>query len=251
MRIRWNLKITLICGLLLYLLTLIWTLPAAVVWKQLQPRLPVPVTIHGLTGTLWSGQAGQLVVDGINQGRLDWRWRPGMLLSGAIGLELQWQPRNGQVLGQLRIRPGALSLHNISGELDASSMAIIHNAPFALGGKWLLDVPELTLENLEHVSGARGRLVWQEAAGGLPQAMPFGHLTAELDQADGWLLLRLQDQGGPLGLRGDARWRPGQPMKINAQLQARADAEPALASGLGLLGRADNQGWIRWRAQLQ
>src|SRR5690606_40188195 len=125
MRIRWNLKKTLICGLLLYLLTLIWTLPAAVGWKQLQPRRPVPVTIHGLAGTLWSGQAGQLVGDGINQGRLDWRSRPGMRLSGAIGLELQWQPRNGQVLGQVRIRPGALSLQDIRGELDASRMAMI------------------------------------------------------------------------------------------------------------------------------
>src|SRR5690606_8602090 len=137
------------------------------------------------------------------------------------------------------------------GELDASSMAIIHNAPFALGGKWLLDVPELTLENLEHVSGARGRLVWQEAAGRLPQAMPFGPRPAELGQAAGWWRPRRQEQGRPLGRRGDAGWRPGRPRKINAELQARADAEPALASGLGLLGRADNQGWIRWRAQLQ
>ena len=67
---NWNLKRTLILGVLLYLLTLVWTLPAAVVWKRLQHQLPVPVTLHGLTGTLWSGQVNQLLVDGVNQGQL-------------------------------------------------------------------------------------------------------------------------------------------------------------------------------------
>lgn len=247
----WNLKKTLICGVLLYLLTLIWTLPAAVVWKPLQQRLPVPVILQGLTGTLWSGQVGQLWVDGVNQGQLDWDWRPAQLLRGRIGLDLLWQPRNGRVRAELQAGLGSLKLSNISGELDASSMAIIHNAPFALGGRWLLDIPELALQNLDSVAAANGRLVWQDAAGGLPRALPFGHLTAALSDADGWLVMNLQDQDGPLGLRGDARWRPGRAMSINAQLQARATAEPALAAGLGMLGQPDPQGWISWQAQVQ
>lgn len=248
---RWNLKKSLMVGALLYLLTLVWTLPAAVVWKQLEHRLPVPVSLHGLTGTLWSGHVGQLEVDGVNQGQLSWDWRPAQLLRGRLGLDLMWQPRNGRVNAELRAGMNSLSLSNINGSLDASSMAIIHNAPFALGGSWLLDVPELVLQDFERVTTASGRLVWQDAAGGLPQALPFGHLSASLAQADGWLVLALQDQDGPLGLRGDARWRPGQAMQIDAQLQARADAEPALASGLGLLGQPDSQGWVSWQAQVQ
>lgn len=248
---RWNLKKTLILGAVLYLLTLVWTLPAAVVWKQLEQRMPVPVTLHGLTGTLWSGHVGQLEVDGINQGQLRWAWRPSGLLRGRLGLDLLWQPRNGRVNAELQAGLGTVSLRNIRGSLDASSMAIIHNAPFALGGNWLLDIPELVLSDFDSVTAASGRLVWQDAAGGLPQAMSFGHLSASLTDADGWLVLGLQDQDGPLGLRGDARWRPGQALRINAQLQARADAEPALASGLGLLGQPDAQGWVSWQAQVQ
>lgn len=248
---RWNLKRTLIVGALLYLLTLVWTLPAAVVWKRLEHRLPVPVTLHDLTGSLWSGQVGQLLVDGVNQGQLSWDWQPSQMLRGRLGLNLLWQPRNGRVSAELLAGLNSLRLRNINGNLDASSMAVIHEAPFALGGSWLLDVPELALRNFDSVMAASGRLVWQDAAGGLPQALPFGHLSAALTDADGWLVLDLQDQDGPLGLRGDARWRPGQAMQINAQLQARADAEPALASGLGLLGQPDAQGWIHWQAQLQ
>lgn len=248
---NWSLKKTLAGALLVYLLSLLWHLPAAVVWTRLQPQLPVAVTLQGLTGTLWSGQVGQLWVDGVNQGQISWDWQPSRLLRGRIALDLVWQPRDGRVNAQLQVGLDTLSLHDINGSLDASSMAITHNAPFALGGSWLLDIPELVLENFDSVTAASGRLVWQNAAGGLPRALPFGHLSAALSEAGGWLVLDLQDQDGPLGLRGAARWRPGQAMNINAQLQARADAEPALAGGLGMLGQPDPQGWISWQAQVQ
>lgn len=248
---NWNLKKTLVCAGLLYLLTLIWTLPAAVAWKRLEHQLPVPVALHGLSGTLWSGQITQLLVDGINQGRLSWDWQPSQLLRGQLGLELIWQPHNGRISAELRSGLNSLTLNNIQGSLDAASMAVLNNAPFVLGGSWLLDVSELVLDDFAHVTTANGRLVWQNAAGGLPQAMPLGHLSAKLSDVDGWLVFDLQDQEGPLGLRGNARWRPGQPMQINVQMQARADAEPALAGGLGLLGQPDSQGWVSWQAQLQ
>lgn len=247
----WNIKAMVICALLLYALTLLWNLPATFVWKRLEGQLPTPVTLHGLTGTLWSGQVTRLEVDGVDQGKLRWDWLPARLLRGQIGLDLLWQPRNGRVNAQLNAGLGSLKLSQINGTLDAASMAVINNAPFVLQGAWLLDVPELALEDFQSVVAAKGRLVWQDAAAGLPQAVPFGHLTATLEDADGWLLLNLQDQGGPLGLMGGARWRPGQPMKLDVQLQARADAEPMLADGLGLLGQPNAQGWVSWRAQLQ
>lgn len=248
---RWNIKALVVCALLLYLLTLLWNMPATFVWKRLEGQLPAAVTLHGLTGTLWSGQVARMEVDGVDQGRLSWDWLPSRLLNGQVGLDLLWQPRSGKVNAQLNAGLGSLTLTDIHGTLDAASMAAINNAPFVLRGAWLLDVPELTLEHFESVAAANGRLVWQDAAGGLPQAMPFGHLSATLGSADGWLTLDLQDQGGPLGLKGDARWRPGQPMKLDVQLQARAGAEPMLAEGLSLLGRPNPQGWVSWRAQLQ
>ncbi len=248
---RWNLKALLACALALYLATLLWNLPAAFVWKRLEGQLPAAVTLHGLTGTLWSGQVARMEVDGVDQGQLAWDWLPSHLLRGKIGLDLRWQPRNGRVEAELNAGLGSLTLSGINGTLDAASMAALNNAPFVLRGAWLLDVPELALEDFESVVAANGRLVWQDAAGGLPQALPFGHLTATLGAAEGWLTLDLQDQGGPLGLMGDARWRPGQAMKLNVQLQARADADPMLAEGLGLLGRPNAEGWVSWRAQLQ
>ena len=234
-----------------YLLTLIWTLPAAVVWSQFESRLPAAVTLHGLRGTLWSGQVARMSVEGIDQGRLSWRWRPGQLLRGQLGLDMVWQPANGKVNAQMDASMNSLKLSAITGVLDAASMAKINNAPFVLRGNWLLDIPELILEDFDKVTAADGRLVWQEAAGGLPQPLFLGHLTARLSAAEDQLLLALQDEGGPLALEGDARWQPGHPMYLDLRMQTRPTAERGLIDGLALLGKPDAQGWVRWQQQLQ
>jgi general secretion pathway protein N len=246
-----NRKTTIAVAVALYALALIWNLPATVVWRMVSGQLPAQVTLEGVTGTLWSGQVRRMMVEGIDQGALAWDWRPAQLASGHLGLALVWQPRNGRVDADLKLGLGTLTLENVNGRLDAASMAAVNRAPFVLGGVWLLHVPVLELRQFEFVERAQGRLVWQDAAGGLPQPLQLGHLAADLDSSGDWLVMQLSDQGGPLGLAGSARWRPGQPMHIDSRLQARADAESGLVGGLGLLGTADNDGWVSWQAQLQ
>jgi general secretion pathway protein N len=244
-------RTTITVAVLLYLLTLVWNLPAAVVWRLVAVQLPAEVSLEGLTGTLWSGQVRRMLVGGIDQGALAWDWQPGQVLAGHLGLALVWQPRNGRVDADLRLAPGRITLENVSGRLDAASMAAVNRAPFVLAGTWLLHVPVLELRQFELVERAEGRLVWEDAAGGLPQPLQLGHLAADFTSADDWLVLQLSDQGGPLGLAGSARWRPGQPMYIESRLMARPEAESGLSAGLQLLGAADAQGWVDWRAQLQ
>ncbi|MEH6386442.1 MULTISPECIES: type II secretion system protein N [Pseudomonas] len=250
--LKWlTLKNTLIAAVVIYLLSLLWNLPAAFVWNRISNQLPAEVTLHGLSGTLWSGHVQRMEVSGIDQGALYWDWKPGHMLTGRIALDLIWQPRNGHVDATMKLGFGSVRLEQVNGRLDAASMAAINKAPFVLRGTWLLDVPVLELKDFENVGRAEGQLVWQNAAGGLPRPMELGDLTAALSGEDDWLVFNLGDQGGPLGLRGDARWRPGQAMQIDSRLQARASAEDALAGGLGMLGKPDAQGWIGWRAQLQ
>ncbi|WP_373187211.1 type II secretion system protein N [Halopseudomonas sp.] len=238
-------------ALLLYLISLIWNLPASFVWERVKDQLPAQVELHGLTGTIWSGRVNRIDVDGIDQGALRWSWRPVGLLTAAIELDLGWTPRKGDVRATLQVGTDTLTLENVRGRLDAAAMASVNKAPFLLEGTWLLDVPVLELEDMEHVAQAEGRLVWEAAAGGLPTALSLGDLVADLQENDGWLQFSLSDQGGPLGLQGDARWRPGQAMELDTRLQARATAEAGLAGGLALLGNPAADGWISWRARLQ
>lgn len=246
-----SLKLVLWLSLSLYLLALIWQLPASVVWQRVAPSLPAQVELAGLSGTLWRGQVARMTVDRVDQGGLQWDWRPSGLLRGNIGLDLVWQPRNGQVKANLLMGMRRILLQDVQGELDAATMAELNRAPFILAGSWLLDVQRLELVDMDQVIAAQGRLVWQGAAGGLPQPLALGDLSASLGHDEGWMTLDLQDQGGPLGLQGNARWRPGQPMHLDTRLQAGPNAEPGLVGGLQMLGQPDAQGWIHWQAQLQ
>lgn len=246
-----SMKGLIVLGVLLYAGSLIWYLPASFVWNRIQGQLPAQVSLEGLTGTLWAGHVSRMQVQGVDQGGLHWDWQPSGLLRGNISLNLFWQPRNGQVTAQLDVGPGSIRLKNVDGRLDAATMAALNKAPFVLAGHWLLDVPLLELNEYEYIGQAQGQLVWENAAGGLPNALPLGHLTAALSGEDGWLVFRLADRDGPLGLRGDGRWRPGQALALNTQVQARAGADAALVSGLTLLGQPDTQGWTNWRVNLQ
>ncbi|MFO7704852.1 MAG: type II secretion system protein N [Halopseudomonas sp.] len=246
-----SMKGLIVLGVLLYAGSLLWYLPASFVWNRIQGQLPAQVSLEGLTGTLWAGHVARMQVQGVDQGGLHWDWQPSGLLRGTISLNLFWQPRNGQVTAQLDVGAGSIRLKNVDGRLDAATMAALNKAPFVLAGHWLLDVPLLELNEFEYIGQAQGQLVWENAAGGLPTALPLGHLTADLSGEDGWLVFRLADRGGPLGLSGDGRWRPGQALALNTQMQARAGADAALADGLSLLGRPDAQGWTSWRVNLQ
>ena len=236
---------------LVLLATLLANLPATLVWQSLKGHLPTRVELTGLRGTLWQGEVARMQVAGIDQGGLSWDWQPGGLLRGEVVLDLSWRPRKGQVRALVRAGLGSITLQQVNGYLDAASMAQVNKAPFVLQGDWLLDISELQLQDFREVTRATGRIGWQNAGGGLPNLLALGDLGATLSQDNGWLVMTLADNGGPLGLQGSARWQPAAPLKLDTRLQARPEAEPALAEGLGLLGRADAEGWVRWRANLQ
>lgn len=252
MRSLLKLKTIVLLALLVFLLTLLCNLPASLVWRQVAPNLPAKVELQGITGSLWQGQVANMRVEGIDQGALRWDWRPGALFKGQLALDLDWRPRNSQVYANLRLGLGSVVLQQINGRLDARSMAAINKAPFVLTGDWLLDVPELKLQDFERVVLAQGRIVWSGAGGGLPEPLALGNLAADLSSENDQLVMRLSsDESGPLGLTGTAKWRPAQPLQLDTRLQARAQADAALAEGLKLLGRPDADGWVNWRAKLQ
>ncbi|WVM90971.1 type II secretion system protein N [Halopseudomonas pachastrellae] len=72
---------------------------------------------------------------------------------------------------------------------------------------------------------------WQNAGGGLPNPLALGDLGATLSQDNGWLVMTLADNGGPLGLQGTARWQPAAPLKLDTRLQARPEADSSLLRG--------------------
>jgi general secretion pathway protein N len=75
-------------GAAAYLLILIVTFPAARLVPLLQ-RQVAGLSLHGVAGTVFSGQAGQLVYQGFDFGHLTWQVRPAGLLLGRVEFHIE------------------------------------------------------------------------------------------------------------------------------------------------------------------
>lgn len=78
----------LVIGALAYLLVLVVTFPAARLTPLLE-RQVAGLSLHAITGSVFSGQAGQLVYQGFDFGELTWQFRPAALLLGRMAYHLE------------------------------------------------------------------------------------------------------------------------------------------------------------------
>src|SRR5512134_514176 len=85
-------------GFAAFLVFLIAMVPAA----QLAQRLPAGVELGGVAGTIWSGRARTLTVQGHPLGAIDWSCRPWRLVLLEWSCRLGLRPSGGAVTGDLR-----------------------------------------------------------------------------------------------------------------------------------------------------
>lgn len=78
----------LVIGALAYLLVLVVTFPAARLAPLLE-RQVAGLSLHAITGSVFSGQAGHLIYQGLDFGELTWQFRPAALLLGRMAYHLE------------------------------------------------------------------------------------------------------------------------------------------------------------------
>lgn len=120
MNIRW-----LIAALPLLLLLLLLALPARLLWSVMQSQLPAQtatqISLQGISGRWWSGQAASLLWLGQHRGQLHWR----LLGPTTIALQLEHPQQQVQArlaLGDLALAEQRLRLHDVSASMDAAAL---------------------------------------------------------------------------------------------------------------------------------
>ena len=110
--LRW-----LIPGLLAYLIFLVATFPAAYLLHWLKPD-PRSLQLGAISGNVWSGQAGQLVIQGVPLGRVGWHFDWRAPWSGKLGYRLHVQGGTLNVAGRADIgRNRQIVLRTVTGRL--------------------------------------------------------------------------------------------------------------------------------------
>jgi general secretion pathway protein N len=237
-------------GLAIYLVSLVAMLPAEPVLEWGAPRLQaqgVNLAATGVEGTLWSGQAASLSVNGIPLGHANWDLAPLQMLIGRLGAHWMVQPQDGYLSGDLTAGSEELNLTGLDGRLPAAQiMSYAPALPVQIEGEISTRMEQVAISPAG-LREAKGTLVWHGAALTAPMAMPLGDLRVELSTAaDGNIVGDVGDAGGPLDISGQIVLSPQGTYRLELNLATRAGASKELEQALGMLGRAGPGGKHRF-----
>lgn len=236
-------------GLLLYLLFLILQMPLA--WLIAQIPDDSPVQLRQASGSPWNGEVGQVTWkvdnDRLELGNLAWRWIPGELLHGRIGLNIALTHQGHKLTGTVLLANEGLQLKNLQGSLDAAILGFA-SRPLSLlqpQGSLSLDIPALSLKQ-KRIHG-EARVDWQNARSG-QIAAPLGDYRAALNaNPDGRSArLNVHTLRGALAMNGEGEFSPAKGISGSLRLTPPQDeSRNRYTPFLSLLGRPDASGtWV-------
>jgi general secretion pathway protein N len=227
-------------GIVAFLVFLVALVPAS----QLAARMPTGVELGGVGGTIWSGDAESLSVEGRPLGALDWSCRPWRLLVLEWSCRVILRPAGGEVTGDVsgdfgrEIRGSA-----IQGRLPIAVLEGLAT-PRGWTGELELDVSEFRLLDQRPVA-AIGTLFVRSlrAPGGRGQQLGDFELVVGEGTVGGPALNgRLRDLGGPLHVRGAVELDADGHYLLSGEAAPGPGAGPAIFESLSFLGAPDRQG---------
>jgi general secretion pathway protein N len=227
-------------GVAAFVVFLVAMVPAT----QLARRLPAGVALTGVGGTIWSGQARSLSVQGRALGALRWSCRPWRLLLLQWSCHASLMPKGGEVSGDLSGDFGAEIVgEKIAGRLPISLFEGIAT-PRGWTGDLELDISELRLAG-RRPTAASGTLYLRSlrAPGSAGQALgDFELVVGEGTVGGAALNGRLRDLGGPLHVRGAIELDADGSYLLTGEAAPGPGAGTAIFDTLSFLGPPDSQG---------
>jgi general secretion pathway protein N len=227
-------------GVAAFLVCLIAMVPA----NQLASRLPAGVELGGVGGTIWSGRARSLAVNGRPIGGLQWSCRPWRLLVLKWSCTVQLKPPGGGISGDISGDFGReITGHGLRGRVSIAAFEGIAT-PRGWTGDLELDLAEVRLVGRRPVA-ASGTLFLRalRAPGAGGQALgDFELVVGEGSVGSESLNGRVRDLGGPLRVRGSIELDAEGRYLLTGEAAPGPGAGPAIFDTLSFLGAPDSQG---------
>ena len=222
---------------------LVATLPASLIAS----RLPASITLDGAFGSVFSGGAEQLTVNGAPLGEVDWTFNPSALLSLSLGYHIDLKGPSAEAHGDLeRGLGGALTIRELKAALPLSTLTRVAGQGTSMGGagRVRLDVRRARLQQ-----GWPAELEGTIEVDDLQPAMvtvPIGNYEIRFEpaaaEAAGTLRGTVKDLNAPLGVAGKLSLAPDRTYVIEGTLTTRPKTPPQILPALDAFGPADAVG---------
>ncbi len=227
-------------GVVVYLVVLVLTLPAAMVLPRLLAG--TPAAVGGVEGTLWRGSAATLVVADIPSSGLRWRIEPLALLRGRLQARAEARLDEGFVRARIGYAPITRRLHAQEVQGATRLGRLTASAGFrGTDGNLSLQLEELVMD-----AGWPVRLTGRLGVGALSiqdlGRQPLGDFEAvfRLEAQD--MVAEFRDVAGLLDLEANLRIDRELRWALEGEIAPRASAPANLHDALSLLGPPDERG---------
>jgi hypothetical protein len=233
-------RLALLLGVAGFVLALLATMPL----RWVAAVLPDSIECAAPSGTVWNGRCAALRVGTAAIGGTSWSLRGLELLRLRLGADLAVAQPGLNVSAQVSLLPtGRLVARDLSADLQLGYAFIERVAP-NLRGSVSVRAEEVVVAD-GWIRGLRGELRVADLQQTYPQALPLGSyqiVFAEPATAEGRLIGRLTDAGGPLDVQGSLALLPQRGYELTGTVAARPEASPVLASQIRFLGSPDAAG---------
>ena len=204
---------------------------------------PDSVALHGVSGSVWRGEAQSVQIENLRLRRTRWQLRPWSLLLARVAGQLETEWPGGFATGDFSIGiTGSVRLAGVEAAGPATAFTRALGLPgtagdvaaelelFRMANGWpqsvvgsvrVRDVP-LVIPGMTDINAASGAFAVTFDVDPVPDS---GDLTGQLT-----------DLGGPLEVTGTIRFSPPASYELEGLVRARPDAPRALAEGLVLAG---------------
>jgi general secretion pathway protein N len=228
-------------GIAAFLVFVIARVPAAVLTRWLPPG----VAVAGLDGTIWSGRASSVSLQGRVLGSASWSCRPWPLLVFEWSCRVMLQPSGGQVSVSLSgdFDADEIEARDLTGNLPIAFLEGIVR-PAGWTGRLDLEVARARIAN-GMPQDAEGKLFVRGLKGPGPDGALLGDFELTIGEGavgTGTLTGRLSDLGGPLRVRGTIELKRDRSYFVSGEVAPGPGAGPAIFDTLAFLGPPDISG---------
>jgi len=234
-------KKILFLGLLTFLVAAIWQLPLSYA-KPYAEKYVRGLKLKGTNGTIWNGEAEQLITNNTNLGNVKWSVKP---LNSLSSLSLKFDfDINGQ----------DLTAKGLAG-VTLNKTLIINNTQFELNANYLNTrqrIAKLAGEitgNIKHAEFNQkdlplidGVIDWKQAAVNSPIKLAQGDYHAIIKPKSGNLDIQLSSSDAPVELAGKITLNKEWIYKTDLNIKA---IDPNLEPMMGLLGNKQTNGSVK------
>jgi len=229
----------LLCGGAAFLIALIATLPVSLIAGHIGPRL----ALTGAYGSIWSGGADQVSLDGAPLGALEWTAHPLSLLRGRLAYHLVVTQPAGHLSGDVAVGlGGAIEASGVEFSLPINALTAIKR-PDSWQGAVSGRVDHALVENGWPTALSANLILTGLRPPGA--AFELGSYALELDPAASkpdTIVGRIKDVSAPLTVRAQLAVKRDRSYLIEGEVTPKPGTPPTIANQLVFLGPADQLG---------